>query len=175
MVCESEAQRLAPIMTLQINIIMCGGSDRSLPQKQSKLGVSLGSRGSPNSYIYTIYEGFICSALLFSALHFILFTLESRVSFPFSQFSFSLCVYLTSQGKRMATSRRWVYTRDHSLCFLIHKYLKSSVRYCKLVLSCTNTGVLGRYKQRMALHARSFMQGFVYVTARIALSKTTRD
>ena len=32
-VCESEAQRLAPIMILQINIIMCGGSDPSLPER----------------------------------------------------------------------------------------------------------------------------------------------
>ena len=32
-VCESEAQRLAPIMILQINIIMFGGSDPSLPER----------------------------------------------------------------------------------------------------------------------------------------------
>ena len=32
-VCESEAQRLAPIMTLQINIMTCGVSDPSLPER----------------------------------------------------------------------------------------------------------------------------------------------
>ena len=33
-VCESEAQRLAPIMTLQINITRCGRSDPSLPERE---------------------------------------------------------------------------------------------------------------------------------------------
>ena len=31
-VCESEAQRLAPVMILQINIIMCGGQTRHCPK-----------------------------------------------------------------------------------------------------------------------------------------------
>ena len=50
-VCESEAQRLAPIMTLQINIMNCGGTDPSLPERM------LGAQGRVVRSITRLHRG----------------------------------------------------------------------------------------------------------------------